>query len=379
MSPVTIDPTPERLPRGPWARSLTIGFAIVVLLVLWLLYRIYRPLAHPLLWAIALATLVYPAHVRVARLVGGRATLAALISTVVWIAVIVVPGILIVNLLVSEARDLWPRLSEPLTPTLFQQAADWVHESPFRRLVHLVFELPETASAAQLEERFKAQVDALAAYIVAALRQFTLGAPGTVIRVSATVVAFFFFLRQGPRWLQGLREVLPLQAGLSTALFDTVAISIKTVFRGVLLTAAAQASLATAGYVIAGAPVPVLLGFLTFITSLLPFVGAAAVWVPTALGLYLVGRTGNAIFLVVYGTLVVSLVDNFLRPILIGQGMRLPLLWLFLAILGGLQSFGFLGLLLGPASLALTLACVRIYMQGRRPSLEITPPPPPEV
>jgi predicted PurR-regulated permease PerM len=261
---------------------------------------------------------------------------------------------------------LWPRLSAPLTPSLFQKAADWVHESPVRRLVHLLFELPDTASAAALEERFKAGVDSLAAFMVTALRQFTLGAPGTFVRISATVVAFFFFLRQGPRWLAALREVLPLQAGLSSTLFDTVALSIKTVFRGVLLTAAAQASLATAGYFIAGAPVPVLLGFLTFITSLLPFVGAAAVWVPTALGLFLVDRTGSAIFLTLYGTLVVSLVDNFLRPLLIGQGMRLPLLWLFLAILGGLQSFGFLGLLLGPATLALTLACVRIYMQGRR-------------
>lgn len=354
----------ERLTRGPWARPLTIGFAIVVLLVMWLLYRIYRPITHPLLWAIALATLVYPAHVRVVRLVRGRVTLAAVISTAVWISVIVVPGILIVNLLVSEARDLWPRLSEPLSPTLFQKTADWVHESPLRRMVHLIFELPETASAAELEDRFKATVDSLAEFIVSALRHFTLGAPGTIVRVSATVVAFFFFLRQGPSWLRGLREVLPLQASLTNALYDTVAISIKTVFRGVLLTAAAQASLATAGYVIAGAPVPVLLGFLTFITSLLPFVGAAAVWLPTAIGLYLVDRTSSAVFLVIYGTLIVSLVDNFLRPVLIGQGMRLPLLWLFLAILGGLQSFGFLGLLLGPAALALTMACVRIYKQG---------------
>jgi len=365
--PTTPDPSPvERLARGPWARPLTIGFAIVILIVLWLLYRIYRPIAHPLLWAIALATLVYPAHVRVVRWVRGRVTLAAVISTAVWISVIVVPGIVIVNLLVSEARDLWPRLSAPLTPTLFQKAADWVHESPLRRIVHLIFELPEAASAAELEVRFKVGVDSLANFIVSALRQFTLGAPGTIVRISATVVAFFFFLRQGPSWLHGLREVLPLQAALTNALFDTVAVSIKTVFRGVLLTAAAQASLATAGYVIAGAPVPVLLGFLTFITSLLPFVGAAAVWLPTAIGLYIVDRTGSAIFLVLYGTLVVSLVDNFLRPILIGQGMRLPLLWLFLAILGGLQSFGFLGLLLGPATLALTMACVRIYKQGWR-------------
>jgi predicted PurR-regulated permease PerM len=162
-----------------------------------------------------------------------------------------------------------------------------------------------------------------------------------------------------------LREGLPLQREHADALVDTAANTVNAVFRGVLLTALAQAALATAGYIVAGAPVPALLGFLTFVTALLPFVGAGLVWVTTALGLYLAGRTGAALGLALWGTLVVSLIDNFLKPFLIGRDSRLPMLWLFLAILGGLQTFGILGLLLGPAALALFLACARIVSQER--------------
>jgi predicted PurR-regulated permease PerM len=201
------------------------------------------------------------------------------------------------------------------------------------------------------------------------VRNFTLGAPGALVRIGITVVIFFFFLRQGPGWGRRLREALPLQPAHAEELVGTVTRSINAVFRGVLLTAATQSVLAFAGYVVTGAPVPVILASLTFLASLLPFVGAAGVWVPTAIGIWLSGDVPSAIGLAIWGTLVVSLVDNFLRPYFIGRDMHLPLLWLFLSIIGGLQAFGFLGVVLGPAALALFLACYRIYMQERRKTL----------
>jgi predicted PurR-regulated permease PerM len=130
------------------------------------------------------------------------------------------------------------------------------------------------------------------------------------------------------------------------------------------LTAAAQAILAGLGYWVAQAPTPVLLSLITFIAALVPFVGPVAVWLPVVIGLFIAGRTGAAIGLAVWGTLVVSLVDNTLRPYLIGREMKLPLLWLFLSILGALRVFGFLGVVVGPAALALAVACYRIYREG---------------
>jgi predicted PurR-regulated permease PerM len=301
--------------------------------------------------------------------VRGRATLAAALSTAIWVSILVVPSIMVVGQLVNEARDLWPRLSQQLGGSAtFQDMTAWIEQSPFRRVVDLAFEVPDDAAPVVLEQRLKAGVDAVTDYIVQHVREFTIGAPGAFVKMGLTLVIFFFFLREGPRWAQRLRDALPLPPLESAALIDTVGKTVNSVFRGVLLTAAAQAVLAFIGFAVAGAPVPVILGFLTFFTALLPFVGAAAVWVPTAIGLYISGEVRAGIGLALYGTLVVSLVDNFLRPYFIGRGMRLPLLWLFLAIIGGLQSFGFLGLLLGPAALSLFLACYRIYIQERRAS-----------
>ena len=357
----------HRAESPPSRRPFAFGFLAVAALILLLLLVIFQPLLRPLLWAAALATLVYPAHKRLLGLVRGRATLAATLTTILWIGVLVVPSFLAVGQLLDEVRDLWPRLRGHVADSFFEQLAARVHQSPLRRLVHLVFEISEDASAAVLEERFKSGVEALGNFFLHRVRDLTLGAPGILVQFFVTVVSFFFFLQHGPGWARRFREALPLPAAQADALLETFTVTVNAVFRGVVLTAAAQAVLATLGYIVAGVPVPFLLGFLTLIGALIPFVGAAGVWVPTCVGLYFSsGRAGAAIGLAIWGTLVVSLVDNFLRPYVIGRGARLPILWLFLAILGGLQSFGFLGLLLGPAALALFLACFRIYMQERR-------------
>jgi predicted PurR-regulated permease PerM len=359
-------PLADVLPELRWRRPIAVGFLSIAGLVLLLMVLIYRPLLRPLLWAASLATLVYPVHQRVLRLVGGRATLAAVLSTALWLAVLIVPSIFVVSQLVNEARDLWPRLYGQLGDETFQQLATWVESTPLRRFVHVAFDVPGGGGAEALEVRLKTVADALTEFIVQHLRSLTLGAPGAMVRVGLTVVIFFFFLRQGPGWGRRLREALPLQPAHADELVETVTRSINAVFRGVLLTAATQSVLGFVGYTVAGAPVPVILASLTFLASLLPFVGAAGVWLPTAIGLYLSGDLRAAIGLSIYGTLVVSLVDNFLRPFFIGRDMHLPLLWLFLSIIGGLQAFGFLGVVLGPAALALFLACYRIYMQERR-------------
>lgn len=366
---------PQLGPRIPtWRRPVTIGFALVAGLVAVLLVTIFRPLSRPLLWAAALATLIYPAHRWVLDRVGGRATVAAVLSTAFWLAVLVVPAILGVSQAVEEARDLWPRITSQLGTGGFARLAEAIENSPLRPVVHLAIGIPSGIDAAALEAQMQVGVDAFGDFVLQSARQFTLGAPGALVQIGITIVAFFFFLREGPRWTDRLREGLPLDPADSNALLDTAGRTVGAVFRGVLLTAASQALLATLGYVVAGAPVPALLGFLTLITALLPFVGAAAVWLPTAVGLYLSGHTTAAVALSIWGVAVVSLVDNFLRPYLIGRETRLPLLWLFLSIVGGLQSFGFLGLLLGPAALALGLACYRIYITGRRARFDPTPP-----
>jgi predicted PurR-regulated permease PerM len=127
---------------------------------------------------------------------------------------------------------------------------------------------------------------------------------------------------------------------------------------GILGTALAQGILAGIGFMIAGVPGALLLGLLTFFLSIVPM-GPPLLWIPAAGWLYYQGDTGMAIFLVLWGALVVSSVDNFLKPYLISQGAAMPFILVLFGVLGGLAAFGFLGVFLGPTLLAVGFSLLR--------------------
>jgi predicted PurR-regulated permease PerM len=129
------------------------------------------------------------------------------------------------------------------------------------------------------------------------------------------------------------------------------------------LTALAQGCLAGAGFAVAGVPVPVLLGLFTFTNSFIPFLGAASVWIPSAFWLFMQGQHVAALGLALYGALVISVVDNILKPLIIGERTKVPVLLLFFTILGGLKVYGFLGIFLGPIIIALGMAFLTIYRE----------------
>jgi predicted PurR-regulated permease PerM len=377
-------PRPREVEAGTWIsvalaelrrRGLALGFGIVALAVFALLISIYWQLAYPILWAATLAVLVYPFHSRILVLVRGRANLAATISTILSLAVIFIPSIFAVYNLVGEVRNLWPSLRDSLGPEAFERAARWIEESRFRGAVHLFLGSGAGSGAEVLQSRLQEGSVWVQEFLLDRLREVTRSVPAALIQLAVTVFSFYFFLKHGPGWVAQIRGALPLEDSHAQRLFRIVGQTINAVFRGVILTAAVQAILAGLGYWAAGTPTPVLLSVLTFIAAMVPFVGPVSIWLPTSIALFLAGRTGWAIGLALWGTLVVSLVDNFLKPYLIGREMKLPALWLFLSILGALKLFGFLGVVLGPATLALAFACYRIYREGRK-GLFVEPEPP---
>lgn len=351
-------------------RALAFGFGFITLSILALLVAIYLQLAYQILWGAALAVLFYPLHREILRVVRGRATLAASISTVLSIAILILPAFLLVFNLLVEVQDLWPRIQAGVGPNVYQSVSEWLEDSPFRGVAHFAIGTDAGQGPAVLEGELRKAAMILQEFLLERLRDITKSVPAAVLKLAITLVIFFFFMRHGPGWAAQAQQGLPLAPEHSTRLFRIVEKTINAVFRGVILTAATQAILAGLGYWVAGAAVPILLACTTFITALIPFVGPAVVWLPVAIGLLISGKTWAGIGLAIWGTLVVSLVDNTLRPWLIGREMKLPLLWLFLAILGGLKLFGFLGVVVGPAALALAVACYRIYIEERKASAQ---------
>jgi predicted PurR-regulated permease PerM len=356
-------------------RALAFGFAVVTLVILALLLAIYWQLARPILWAVTLAVLFYPLHRLVVRGLRGRESVGAFVSTVAALAVVFIPSVFVVVRLVGEVHSLWPVMQDGFGPGGFERLARLLEESRFRGLAHVLTGGDPGGGAGALQAKLQDMAFAVQDFLLQRLRVVTRNLPGALVQMGITVVAFYFFLRSGPAWVRGLQGALPLERHHAARLFGIAAQSINVVFRGVLLTAAAQALAAGLGYWVAGAPLPVLLSVLTFVAAVIPVVGAAAVWVPVAVGLYAAGHPSAAIGLAIYGAFFVSLLDNVMRPLIIGRGMRLPLLWLFLAIVGGLKLFGFLGLVAGPMVLSLAMAVYRIYREGWRETTEGTRAP----
>ena len=176
-------------------------------------------------------------------------------------------------------------------------------------------------------------------------------------------VALFFFFRDGARYAALLAELLPLELRHRELVVNTLSRTVSAVVRGMFLTALAQGLLAGAGFAVAGVPVPVLLGLLTFITSMIPFLGATSVWLPAAIWLFIQGHTLAAIGLAIWGACVVSVVDNIIKPVVIGEGTKIPVFLLFFTILGGLKVYGVLGVFLGPIILAMGMAFLSIYRE----------------
>lgn len=349
---------------NPRRRALAVGFGVVALSVLGLLGLIFAQFWKQVLWAGSLAVLFYPLHRVILRLVRGHASAAALLSTVVTMFLLFAPAAMIVLTLLGELRDVWPSIQAAARPESVSRVAEWLERTPFRHVFRIF--LGDPASAGPLDDQLHLGLAWVQGWLTERLKTLTLALPALIYQGALTLLAFFFFLKHGPGWIHQLEATVPLDPEHARRLTRIAAQTINAVFRGVLLTAAAQATLAGLAYGVAGAPFPVLLGSVTFVAALIPFVGPVAVWLPTAIGLYVSGHPVSGICLGLWGLLVVSLIDNFLRPYLIGRDTRLPVFWLFLSILGGVRVMGVLGIVVGPAVLALGIACLRIYRESRR-------------
>ena len=346
--------------------AVQLGFGVIAVGLLAFLIVIYLPVLKPMLWAAVMAALFFPVHQRIFRWVGQRERTAASISTALTVLIVVGPASLLTFNFISQAQNLWPSIRDFLGGDTFQRIATWLESSPLRPIATYLLPDTELTGAAGIEESLRQAVSTFGNFALQEIQEIGRTATGRLLGAAVTMLIYFFFLRHGPRWLEHFENALPLESGQAANLFSIAGRTINAVFRGVIITAAVQAVLAGIGFAIAGAPAPMVLAAVTFLAALIPFVGPIAIWLPIGIGLFATGHTTAGVGLMVWGLLVVSLVDNFLRPFLIGREAKLPLLWLFLSILGGIRVYGLLGILLGPAALALFLACYRIYMEGRR-------------
>jgi predicted PurR-regulated permease PerM len=197
------------------------------------------------------------------------------------------------------------------------------------------------------------------------LLQHSLDFAQGVFQLAMSVLIAFFFYRDGKEIDTQLREAFKKISGdFAQHLVDVAKTTIRGVVYGVIGTALFQSIAAGIGFAIAGVPSPVLLAFFTFFFSFIP-AGAVVFWLGSAIWLFATGHTGWGIFMIAYGTLVISSIDNFVRTFIISRSSKLPFIIMFIGILGGITAFGLIGVFLGPTLLTVGYSLTKEILSHR--------------
>ena len=339
-------------------RVVVAFFFAAFLFLLYQLYAVFSGFLAPIIWAAILAMLFSPLYVIVRRWCGDRETLAAFALTFVVTAGIVIPTVSLSSVITREAASLYQRLSEYVSSGGFNADVERVRASRLGRLVDRLegYEIDWGAAA-------RASVDTVSAVVVTQVTSVAKNVAVFLLNFTIMVFTLFFLFRDGERMYRGLRNLIPMDPAHKDAIFSVLYQTLSAVTQGMVATALAQGVLTWIALWGLGLPYTAFLGVLAGFLSLIPFVGAAGVWIPCTIYLAATGDLVRALILLVYGSIVISMVDNVLRPLLIGGQTRLPTLFLFFGILGGVQVYGVLGLFLGPVLLAIVVAFIRIYQE----------------
>jgi predicted PurR-regulated permease PerM len=357
---ITLDARESRSEQVFFAR---VGVLLLSAALLYLVWRIVAPLWQPLMWAVLLGALLAPSNARLARRLGNRPRLAAGLTTVGVVLLLLLPVLAIGAAVAAQAAQLLSRID---TQAIRSTSLDLSH-APFLQKPLAWLEATVGISWGQIEGWIVAGTKHLLQVMASSGGAVMLGAIGTIVSFVLMLFVLFFVLRDGPTLAARVVRMVPIEAHLRGRLWRHLIDVTRAVFMGIGLTAIVQGFLLGTGFAIAGLPSPLVFGVLGALFALVPVVGTAIIWVPGVLWLVAQGQPGHALFMAGWGILVVGSVDNFLRPILISGRVEVPTLAVFIGVMGGLAAFGFVGLFLGPIVLGLLVALFRFTSETLAP------------
>ena len=341
-------------------RRIVLALLLGGLLVL--AYAVLQPFLVPVAWAAIMAYTTWPLHLRLRRALGGRATLSAVLMALLLTATFVLPLLWLMASLRTEMMSGYAAVAvylaqgpRPLPD--FVTAIPWLGDW----LQHLLDQL------AGNPEALRQQVGEWVEQRTSDLFDLLGGVGRNAAKLGFALLTVFFLYRDGETLLAQLRQVLGRFVGARIeGYLNAVGATTNAVVYGLVLTALAQGALAGLGYWFAGVKAPVLLAVLTALVALIPF-GTPFVWGAIGVWLVLNGKTAAGVGLLLWGTLVVSWVDNLIRPLVISSASRVPFLLVMFGVLGGVAAFGLIGLFVGPVILAIIMAVWREWLGQQAP------------
>ena len=327
-------------------------FLLILLLGIFVLtFFIFKPFLYALILAIVFATVFGPIHTKALGITRGRSALSALLATLSVLVVVVVPLTFLGVQIFQESTQLYSSLvGNGGTTDLSRGASDTLQS------ITGFFSMPTVFSV-----DINQYVERGLSWLLQHLGSLFASVAKVMVSIFIFLIALYYMFKDGHRLKMAVIVVSPLQDIHDETIFNKLAVAVNSVIRGNLAVALIQGILTAVGFALFGVPNPTLWGSVAAIAALVPSVGTALVLLPAILFLYWSGETLSAFGLLLWGTVAVGLIDNFLGPKLAGRGMRLHPFLILLSILGGIGFFGPLGFLLGPLILSMLFVLLDIY------------------
>ena len=335
-----------------------LGYGTLAALVLGCLV-VLLPFVTGLLMAVILTYSTWPLYAHLRKAVGGWSNLAAGLMMLAACVILVAPFVFVAVSLADSASELVDAMRKAFEngpPAL----PEWLGNLPFVGKTLASYWQTLSHDSGRLLQELKGLISPARSVLVSGGGILFSG----LLQLGLAVLVAFFLYRDGEAAAAKIQRItIRIGGSRGRHLLNVAGSTVVSVVYGILGTALAQGVVAGIGFLIAGVPGAALLGFATFFLSVVP-VGPPLIWIPAAIWLYFQGSTGWAIFMILWGLLVVSMVDNVLKPMIISHGSNLPFMLVLLGVLGGAAAFGFVGIFLGPTLLAVGYRMVNEWVDG---------------
>jgi len=329
---------------------------ICLLGILALAFLIFRYFLLTFTVALSLALMLGPAQRQLTRRLRGWDSVAAALLVLLCTVLMLLPLLSYGTLLAQQAVDVsaWlrPRLEPSAMEKLWQQT---------QARYPLLMAWMRQITGGNTMNAVSAVLTRIASGANHWIQSAVAGIANALIDIGILLMMLFFLLRDGDQLRDALRGISPFTRGQETEVLDHLTKTVKGTLQSIVIVPLIQGLLAMLGFWLLGLPSPLFWGIMVPFAGLIPLVGTPLVWVPAAGYFFLVGAPGRGLALVLYGTVVISGIDNVLKPIILKGAAQIHTMLAFLSILGGLYAFGPKGLIAGPVILSLVLSAYRIY------------------
>lgn len=326
-------------------------FCIVAALSLGLIY-IIKPFFYPIFWAAVLSTIFYPVY---SGLLGVTRfpNISAFIAVLITLVILFIPLSLLATLIFHQSVALYDRILSGQWEINIQNIADWLQNTPAAPYVETIKNEWTTFATNTTK--------AVAVFLFNNIKDLTQNSIQFIFFLFVALYALFFFFRDGERLLKRLQHLSPLGDNHEIMLYRRFTSAARATLKGSFIISGIQAIIAGFLFWATGVEGAVVWSVITFIFALIPGIGAFIVWLPIGITMLLLGHLWQGVAILIVGSLLISTIDNLLRPQLVGKDIQIHPLIIFFSTLGGIFVFGVSGIIIGPILASLYLAIISIY------------------